>query len=242
MHRVMTTLRAASEALLNLLYPPHCAICEGVAPLRRYLCERCLQGVRRIEPPWCQGCALPLDGAVTAEVHCPNCRDQTLWIDAAMAACRMEEPVREVLHRFKYQRERHLRHPLAAWLAETLPHLSGPPPDAVVPVPLHPTRERERGYNQAALLAALLAREAGLRVEHPLLRVRDTPSQTRLHRGGRIENLRNAFALRQNAPVKSRHLLLVDDVLTTGSTLNECARILKQAGAASVRVAVVVRG
>ncbi len=242
MDRVKSRLRSATEALLNLFYPPHCALCERVAPVRRYLCAACEGGVRRIEAPWCAGCALPLDGAVTADVHCPRCREQALWVDAAVAACRMGEEVREVVHRFKYGRERHLRHPLAGWLGETLPKFPEPPADAIVPVPLHPTRQRERGYNQAVLLAELLARGAGVPVVMALQRVRYTPSQTRLDREGRIENLRNAFALRQNAPVKSRHLLLVDDVLTTGSTVNECARILKQAGAASVRVAVVARG
>jgi len=114
--------------------------------------------------------------------------------------------------------------------------------DAIVPVPLHAARKRERGFNQAAVLAELLARKAGKPVVHALERIRYTSTQTQFDRNTRMENLRNAFRMRQNVPVRNLHLLLIDDVLTTGSTVDECARVLKQAGAASVRVATVARG
>src|SRR5690606_34711792 len=109
------------------------------------------------------------------------------------------------------------------------------PVDFLVPVPLHPAREREREFNQAKVLADLLSELSGIPALNALSRVRYTTTQTRLDRRERMENLRGAFELRQTCPVQSRHLLLVDDVLTTGSTLDECARVLRAAGAASVR-------
>jgi len=114
--------------------------------------------------------------------------------------------------------------------------------DGFVPVPLHPARLRERDFNQAAVLSELIARRAGKPVLHAIRRLRYTTTQTRLERHQRMENLRNAFCVRHTALVQSRHLILVDDVFTTGSTVDECARVLRAAGAASVRVVTVARG
>jgi competence protein ComFC len=152
--------------------------------------------------------------------------------------------VRDFIHRFKYSQHFYLRHPLAEWLAETLEdeRILARGIDAFVPVPLHPARRRERNFNQAEVLARLLAPRAGKPVLHALRRDRYTTTQTRFDRHQRMENLRNAFSVRHNAIVQNRHLILVDDVFTTGSTVDECARVLREAGAASVRVVTVARG
>jgi len=113
--------------------------------------------------------------------------------------------------------------------------------DLIVPVPLHPTRERERGFNQAGLLSELLSRQTSIRCQRVLERVRYTTTQTALDRSERMENLHNAFRLRKNADVRGLRVLLIDDVLTTGSTLSECARVLKRAGAISVHAATAAR-
>jgi ComF family protein len=113
--------------------------------------------------------------------------------------------------------------------------------DIIVPVPLHPTRRRERGFNQARLLAELLSARISIRCKEVLKRIRYTTTQTALDRAERIENLHNAFRLRKNADVRGLHVLLIDDVLTTGSTLSECARVLKRAGAISVYAATAAR-
>jgi len=110
-----------------------------------------------------------------------------------------------------------------------------------VPVPLHPARQRERGFNQASLLAELLSAQTSIPVKPLLERTRYTTTQTALDRSERMENLHNAFRLRKNADVRGWRVLLVDDVLTTGSTLNECARILKRASAFSVHAATAAR-
>jgi len=113
--------------------------------------------------------------------------------------------------------------------------------DVIVPVPLHPARRRERGFNQAELLARSLSRLTGLPVMLVLERVRYTTTQTAFDRTERMENLRNAFRLRPARNVRGSRVLLVDDVLTTGSTLSECARVLKESGASSVHAATAAR-
>jgi ComF family protein len=152
--------------------------------------------------------------------------------------------VRDFIHRFKYWREFRLRHPLAAWAAEALEddRIRAERVDALVPVPLFRARERNRQFNQAAELARLVGKRAGIPVSECLVRTRNTTSQLMHDRKTRMENLRNAFAMRHSREVKGRHLVLVDDVLTTGSTLDECAIVLLRAGAASVRGITVARG
>jgi ComF family protein len=132
---------------------------------------------------------------------------------------------------------------VARWLCAALDdeRLRGRQFDIIVPVPLHPARLRERGFNQASLLAELLGARISIPSKPLLQRIRYTTTQTALDRAERMENLHNAFRLRKNADVRGLHVLLIDDVLTTGSTLSECARVLKRAGAISVYAATAAR-
>jgi competence protein ComFC len=152
--------------------------------------------------------------------------------------------MRELIHGLKYGGEVWLAAPLSDFLAWGFrdPRLSGCRFDAVVAVPLHPLRKREREFNQAELLGRRLAKQKGLPFCDALERVRYTVTQTHFDRRRRIQNLRDAFALRRDVAVRGKDLLLVDDVLTTGSTLDECARVLLRAGAQSVRALTVARG
>jgi competence protein ComFC len=152
--------------------------------------------------------------------------------------------VRDLIHRFKYGGEVWVGSLLSDFLTQGLrdPRLKGRSFHAVVPVPLHPLRRREREFNQAEVLSRELARKHELAFCGALERVRYTVTQTHFDRRHRMENLRDAFGLRQNATVQGKDLLLVDDVLTTGSTLDECARVLLAAGARSVHALTVARG
>jgi ComF family protein len=152
--------------------------------------------------------------------------------------------LRDLIHRFKYGGEVWVGALLADFLTQGLrdPRLKGRSFDAVVPVPLHPLRRREREFNQAEVLCRELARKNNLAFCEALERLRYTVTQTHFDRRRRMQNLRDAFGLRRNAPVQGKDLLLVDDVLTTGSTLDECARVLLAAGARSVRALTVARG
>jgi competence protein ComFC len=231
------------QALASLFYPATCVVCGGNVERSEYLCASCRSRAPRITAPFCAKCSEPCPGAITQEFSCANCEHRVLHFDCAVAAYRSRGVVRKLVHDLKYGKQRHLRFPVAEWLRETLndPRLRGRRFDAIVPVPLHPARERERGFNQAALLAELLARSASLPLRSVLERIRYTTTQTAYDRAERMENLRDAFRLRKNGNVRDLRVLLIDDVLTTGSTLSECARVLKAAGAISVHAATAAR-
>ncbi len=173
-----------------------------------------------------------------------NCGDLELAFDFATAAYRSRGPVRELIHQFKYRGRMHLRHLLGRMLWEGFrdPRLQALRLDALVPVPLHPTRRREREFNQAEVLAGLAGARLGLPVIEALRRTRYTLTQTNFHRDERFANLGDAFAPRPGVEVKGQTLALIDDVLTTGSTADACARTLRESGAAAVVVITVARG
>ena len=231
------------SGLASLFYPALCAICSEPIPRSAYLCANCQEKAPRIKPPFCSTCSEPFDGHITEVFSCANCGQRRLYFEAAVASYRSRGVVRIIMHQFKYGQQIHLRHPIADWLSETLhdPRLDGRRFDLLVPVPLHPARKRERGFNQAELLGELLSRRSKLRMLQPLERIRYTTTQTAYDRAERMENLRDAFRLRKKADVRGLRVLLIDDVLTTGSTLSECARVLKGAGAISVHAATAAR-
>jgi ComF family protein len=231
------------QAAVSLLYPPICTLCGRSIRPGEYLCGQCEASAERIHAPFCHKCSEPFEGSITSAFTCANCGHREFHFDAAVAAYRGRGVVRQIIHEFKYNRQIHLRHLIARWLCAALDddRLRGRQFDLIVPVPLHPARQRERGFNQASLLAELLARQSSIPLKPLLERIRYTNTQTALDRSERMENLHNAFRLRKNVDVRGLRVLLVDDVLTTGSTLNECARVLKRAGALSVYGATAAR-
>jgi ComF family protein len=160
-----------------------------------------------------------------------------------VSAYRSRGVVRFVVLQFKYNRQLQLRHPIAEWLEEAMNDSRLRPRhfDLVIPVPLHPARLRERGFNQAELLAKILAQKINTPLGCALERIRYTTTQTAFDRVERMENLHGAFRLRKKIGVRGLHVLLVDDILTTGSTLSECARVLREAGARSVYAVTAAR-
>jgi competence protein ComFC len=231
------------QSAVSLLYPPLCTICGRSIRAGEYLCDQCETKAVRIVAPFCEKCSEPFEGAISGVFTCANCAHRRIYFDAAVAAYRGRGIVREIIHEFKYGRRIHLRHLVARWLRAALDdeRLFGRQFDGVIPVPLHPTRQRERGFNQASLLAELLGAQTSISVKPLLERPRYTTTQTALDRSERMENLHNAFRLRKNADVRGLRVLLIDDVRTTGSTLNECARVLKRAGTLSVHAATAAR-
>src|ERR1700746_210946 len=145
-------------AAVSLLYPAVCTICGGNVRAGEYLCNRCEAKAVPIVAPFCQKCSEPFEGSITSEFTCANCAHRTIHFDAAVSAYRGRGIVREIIHEFKYGRQIHLRHLVARWLNAALndERIRGSRFDIVAPVPLHPTRLRERGFNQASLLTALL--------------------------------------------------------------------------------------
>ncbi len=233
------------QALLDLVFPRACAGCGRGMEDPGYLCWDCLARTLWVRPPFCELCGDPFHGLVPQPAVCPRCAARLPAFDRARSAARFQGVLREAVHAFKYGG--------ATWLAADLIRLAQPVfdeyfalanLDIVTYVPLFPARERERGYNQARLLArGLAATRPGLALRACLRRIRPTPSQTRLTATERHANVRAAFAARtRRGAINGRRILLVDDVMTTGATVNECARVLKEAGAALVGVLTVGRG
>jgi len=234
--------RAILETLRELFFPLHCAGCSK-AIAKNWFCEACKKSFASIEKPRCEVCSHPFEGAITGSFMCTNCRGRAFHFDCAVATVKSLGVVRELVHRLKYGGEQWLRLPLTDFLEEGLDDdRLAETIDGIVPVPLHPLREREREFNQANLLASELSKRRKIPVLAALKRVRYTVTQTHFDRRRRMQNLRDAFHMRQNITVQGKNLLLVDDVLTTGSTLDECSRVLLRAGANSVRALAVARG
>src|SRR4029450_554378 len=185
------------QAAVSLLYPATCTICRKQVRAGEYLCDGCEAKVIRIVPPFCEMCSEPFEGSITTAFTCANCAHRTIYFDTAVAAYRGRGIVRDVIHEFKYNRQIHLRHLVARWLRAVLDdqRLRGCRFDITVPVPLHPARQRERGFNQASLLAELLSGHISIPCKPLLKRIRYTTTQTALDRSERMENLHNAFRL-----------------------------------------------
>ncbi|MFH0954425.1 MAG: ComF family protein [Verrucomicrobiota bacterium] len=231
--------------LLDLVYPRTCAGCGGpVDPESLHVCWDCLSRVTYVQPPYCSRCGDPVDGRVDDAFVCYHCAESEPFFERARSAARYRGVLQDLLREFKYREGLWLRHELARLLeACVTAHYEPDGIDAVAFVPLYPARRRERGFNQAELLAGSLAR----RLRKPLLgrclvRVRPTGSQTNLTAPQRASNVRGAFETRRRRRLEGRNVLLVDDVMTTGATVNECARALKEGGAARVYVVTVARG
>lgn len=212
--------------LLDLLFPPRCVVCGRVDV---WLCAECTARLPWITGPVCIRCGLPLD----LPSLCPRCRETPLRLEGIRSALLFQGPLRAAIHQLKYRHARGLAGPLGGVLARYWKAYPMPV-DVIVPVPLHPSRLRRRGYNQAALLARELGRRVGLAVEEGALqRVRATLSQMRLSAADRRRNVEGAFRC-ADGRLQGRRVLLLDDVCTTGATLEACADALRAGGAETV--------
>jgi competence protein ComFC len=234
------------NAGLGLLYPEACQLCgeARATAAEGYVCGGCRAKVRFIREPFCERCGRPYEGDITTPFECTNCREMEWHFHSARSAVVAREVVLEVVHRYKYQRALWFEPFLADLLIRAAaPHLEQRKPSMVVPVPLHPTKQREREFNQAERLARHLGAAIRIRLNTRLLkRVFPTRTQTQLSRQERLANVRNAFAMRANQRLNGEQVVLVDDVFTTGATTNACARVLLAAGAGEVCVWTVARG
>jgi len=228
-------IRSALDALAAVVFAPGCAACGELldAPTDGPVCDRCWRSILPLTPPLCDACGDPLPSWRVISLPlstCPRCRRTTRYVDRARAIGEYDGALRSIIHAFKYEGRRSLARPLA----DLMRHRGScvlADADVVVPVPLHRSRLRERGFNQAADLA----RHLGLPTVNAVRRVRATATQTSLPGAQRHRNVRAAFGpARRIDHVRGRRVLLVDDVSTTGATLEACARVLKEAGAGEV--------
>ena len=242
--------KLAAARLLDWLYPASCTLCGEPLSHGRSLCTHCHGALPRLRAPFCESCGEPFPGQIDGPFACPNCNDLSFAFTFARPALVRDEQTLELIHRLKYGREIHLAGALGRLAAEAFddPRLAQVLAACwpLIPVPLHRKRLRHRHFNQAAEIARSLSQQLGLPLIHALRRIRCTETQTRLGRKQRMANLRGAFEPSRHgrrwltsAPAGA---LLIDDVLTTGSTVNECARTLRQAGVRQVAVVTVMRG
>lgn len=232
------------RALIDFFFPPKCPFCgarSGSDDAYRP-CPSCLAQVRFLSPPRCPRCGLAFE--VPAEDHlCSDCLKSERPFSVARSIFAYEGLMAKVISRFKYGRVSRLGHILGLLLADYRdPDLVLRDWDLLVPVPLHPRRLRQRGFNQSALLARKVGRRHSVAVELTALRrARHTQPQTQLSGAQRQENIRGAFEVRREEAVSGKKVLLIDDVFTTGATVTECARVLLAAGADRVDVLTLAR-
>jgi len=221
-----TVLTKAGKQAVDLLFPPRCAVCGH---LESFLCPDCRSALPRAGPPRCVICWQPTSGGA-----CHRCEESRPSFDGLRSAFVFEGGARDIVHKLKYQNQSVLAAPMADLLFDLLAD-SPLPADVLVPVPLFLRRKRVRGYNQSALLAQALARPLGLPVnEKTLGRTRNTASQARTANSDeRRANVRDAFVCKDGS-LTGKQVLLIDDVSTTGATLDACARALRRGGAGSV--------
>jgi ComF family protein len=233
----------AAKAILDTILPPLCLGCETMVGTQQGFCASCWGKIRFIARPFCTCCGLPFAYAAEGSEQCGACLQEKPHFSAARSLFTYQDAGRDLVLAYKHgDRTDH-----APALARLLARCGGElilQADLVCPVPLHPFRLWRRRYNQSALLAHEMARQQNKKAVLDLLsRTRPTPSQGGLNRAQRQKNVQGVFKVpqRYHAVVKDKNILLLDDVMTTGATVNSCARALRKAGAADVRVLTLAR-
>jgi ComF family protein len=233
---VPDAMRQTTGLLCDLLFPRSCVECEEPVEMEsgyRFICAACSRLLTVVRPPACTTCGFPFFGVLAGDRVCPHCQDLEPLFTEARTAVLMKGPARKLVHELKYHGQVHLLADMQTIFTQSEGLLDFARGKILVPVPLHSRKRRERGFNQSLLLAGKLAAAAGgeTRIWEGIRRVRDTESQTHFDRKTRQRNLKNAFALREKCPFNPRsRFILVDDVFTTGSTLNACAAALRRGG------------
>ena len=239
------TLIVAARLAELLVFPSLCRRCGDLLdrPGERVLCGKCLAALVPCEAQFCSGCGRFFAGG--REPHaCGDCLRSKPSFSSHRSAARYEGVLKDALLLFKYRGYRPLGRPLACFAYSAFEGKATvwAGADILVPVPLHKKRRRKRGFNQAEVLAREFSRLTGIPVEAgSLRRIVSVPPQTTLRREARRANVRDAFKIRRPGRVEGKVIVLVDDVFTTGSTIGECARMLKKAGAAEVRAVTIAQ-
>ena len=237
--RIKRFLLDLKDDLLDFVYPQACPICRN--PLKREerdICEECWKTLAILPSPYCPYCKSFFENRDEIASHqCPNLTgSEERRILAVRSLGTFDDYYQKLIHRLKYDRKIQLGKRLAEKLGEILSEDKGLAGcDMVIPVPLHRARERERGFNQSEILAEGISRAVGVLLSTDALkRKKHTKDQTYLNAQQRAENVKGAFVARHPEKINGKNVILVDDVMTTGATLNECARTLQDAGARGV--------
>jgi len=223
-HRILSSI-------LDIVYPPQCFLCSVSLQHGNALCERCGDSLERIESPFCECCGEPFEGVISEGFDCPNCKGLPMRFDFAIAALCCTAEAKTMVHELKYKKQVYLASVMARLMAERYREDERFRGEdwVVVPVPLHWRRRMKRGFNQAEELAYHFCKILDLTMQDLLKRGRKTGTQTALDRKKRIQNLKGSFS-RKGSQFEggAKNIILLDDVLTTGSTAHECALVLKE--------------
>lgn len=231
----------AFKGLLNFIFPPQCSICKTRVQNTDTLCNECFSRIRFISKPYCEKCGRPFEFQIADELFCGACLTKKQVFHKARAAFKYDDFSRQLILPFKHSD--HIE--LTTLLTNLLYQAGGDlfeEADILIPVPLHRFRLMKRKYNQSALLAKALSD----RIKKPfatgvLLRVKHTQSQGHMKKAERKQNVSKAFQVKNALKIVGKHVLLIDDVMTSGATLNECAKALKKAGANKVSYLTLAR-
>lgn len=220
--------------MYNLLLKQHCILCTSHAGGAVGICSECMQDLPWHEQAQCPQCAMLSNGLI-----CGSCLKSPPHFDATHALFYYDYPLDKLLQHYKYRESLHLANTFATlWQQKYSPELSKT--DLIIPMPMHPTRLKQRGFNQALEIARILSRSNNIMLDYQSCqRIKLTPPQATLPLKDRIKNIRGVFSCEQN--LHGKHIALVDDVMTSGASLNELAKTLKEAGAAHVECWVVAR-
>jgi len=239
------------STFIDLIYPPRCPICHAFLWGKKArndleelpLCQSCFDSFREIASPLCPICGRPFTPGIEEDHVCENCLRKRPSFDKAAAPYLYEGDLMTAIHEFKYGGKSYMVSALGPLLAAFASDWLKERDDLILmPIPLHPKRLRERGFNQSLLLARHVASRLDAKLDSlTLRRTRYTKPQTGLKSGERRRNVRRAFEVRNQKALRGKAIVLVDDVATTGSTLNECARVLKRAGCKEVYGLVLAR-
>ncbi|MFA5114937.1 MAG: ComF family protein [Candidatus Omnitrophota bacterium] len=227
-----------AKGLAEIIFPKKCPACKKSVKDRGnaevHLCADCWGKIKRNAPPFCYRCGRRLKSQNLTKNICPSCVRRPLHFDRAFSPCLYEGPVKELIHEFKYGNKEHLALFLSKLMADFIHEYNLPIDfvDSIIPVPLYKSRLREREFNQARTLSEPLAREFHKPLlDGALIRRRPTASQTGLEENERFRNVEGSFEVIDAGAIRNTNLLLIDDVLTTGATSSEAARVLKDSGA-----------
>ena len=232
---------------IDIIYPARCKSCDVFLDENALkgldFCIDCLEDFSEIRPPFCLKCRTPFEPESGENHLCEKCLRKPPYYEALGSPYLYTGKIMDVIHMFKYLGKSHYARTLGILMASfSLKWLEKEKNLLIMPVPLHPKKLRKRGFNQSLLLAREVNRFLKVNVDFlSLRRIKITPSQAELKMNERIKNVRNAFEISEKSNIKGRDILLVDDVATTGSTLNECSRILLKAGARRVICLVLAR-
>lgn len=231
--------------LIDLLYPRICQACSAkIKGYEKNICDECSKKIKMRRPPFCVTCGRQLHGLPEDLLTCRDCEEEHPFFDRAYSVCLYDDTVKRLVHSFKYRKMTSLKKDLTSLMLDFMKKYNvAKHAELVLSVPMHPKKLFSREINHSDILAKNIAEALNLRyVPHIIRKIKHTPQQTTLERQKRIKNIFGSFSVRNAEPIKNKNLLIVDDLFTTGSTVNECARILKNAGAKSIEVITLARG